>query len=43
MKQTDEQLREHLRGQVGFMLASIEAFHARMQAEAKRMATAVRG
>lgn len=42
MKQTDKELREHLREQVGFMLASIEAFHAGKQAEAKRMATAVR-
>jgi len=42
MRQSDEELREHLREQVGFILASVEAFHAGKQAEAKRMATALR-
>jgi hypothetical protein len=42
MKQSDAELREHLQEQVGFILASAEAFHQGRQSEAKRMATAIR-
>ncbi|RIE15882.1 hypothetical protein SMC1_09310 [Candidatus Cryosericum septentrionale] len=42
MKQSDAELREHLREQVGFILASVDAFHKGRQSEAKRMAAAIR-
>jgi len=42
MKQSDAELGEHLREQVGFILASADAFHRGRQSEAKRMAAAIR-
>jgi len=42
MRQSDAELREHLQEQVGFILVSVEEFHRGKQAEAKRMATAIR-
>lgn len=42
MRQSDEELREHLREQVSFILDSVEAFHRGRPGEAKRMATAIR-
>lgn len=42
MKQTPQELREHLQEQVYFLRSSGQAFDSGVQAEAKRLATAIR-
>jgi len=42
VRQSDSELRNHLREQVGFLLASIQGFHEGRLAESKRMALAIR-